>query len=183
MPDTSEKTGLKPLIDEQTLTRRVEEMAREIASKCEGVGELVVVGLLKGAFVFMADLVRAMARHGVRQRLGFVHARSYGSETVSTGEVRLGRDLDLDVAGRTVLLLDDILDTGHTLSIATRYLEEAGAARVITAVLLDKPSRREIPVEADHVGFQVPDRFVVGYGIDYAESYRFLPYVAVVEET
>jgi hypoxanthine phosphoribosyltransferase len=182
MPETPEETGLTPLIDEQVLTRRVAEMAREIAAKCEDVDELVVVGLLKGAFVFMADLVRAMSRHGLRQRLGFIPARSYGPAMVSSGEVTLERDLDLDVAGRRVLLLDDILDTGHTLSLATRYLEEAGAARVITAVLLDKPSRREVPAEADHVGFQVPDRFVVGYGIDYAERYRYLPYIAVVDD-
>jgi hypoxanthine phosphoribosyltransferase len=180
MRATPEKTGVTPLIDEKALERRVAEMAREIAAKCEDVDELLVVGLLKGVFVFMADLVRAMSRHGVRQRLGFIPARSYGAGTVSAGEVTLEQDLDLDVTGRTVLLLDDILDTGHTLSFAVRYLEEAGAARVITAVLLDKPSRRELPVEADHVGFEVPDRFVVGYGIDYAELYRYLPYVAVV---
>lgn len=182
MPDTPEKNELTHLIDERALARRVEEMAREIAAKSEGVDELVVIGLLKGAFVFMADLVRALSRCGVRQRLGFIHARSYGSATISSGEVSLGRDLDLDVTGRTVLLLDDILDTGHTLSVATRYLEQAGAARVMTAVLLDKPSRRELPLEPDHVGFEVPDRFVVGYGIDYGESYRYLPYVALLDD-
>jgi hypoxanthine phosphoribosyltransferase len=182
MPDAPEKNEFTRLIDEHALARRVEEMAREIAAKCEDLDELVVIGLLKGAFVFMADLVRALSRCGVRQRLGFIHARSYGSGTVSAGKVSLGDDIDVDVSGRTVLLLDDILDTGHTLSAATRYLDQAGAARVITAVLLDKPSRRELPLQPDHVGFQVPDRFVVGYGIDYAESYRYLPYVAVVDD-
>jgi hypoxanthine phosphoribosyltransferase len=183
MLETPEETPVTPLIDEQALTRRVEELAAEIAAECEGVDELVVIGLLKGAFVFMADLVREISRHGLRQRLGFLPARSYGSGTVSSGEVTLEQDLDLDVAGRTLVLVDDILDTGHTLSVAARYLEEAGAARVITAVLLDKPSRREIPIQADYVGFQVPDRFVVGYGIDHAERYRELPYVGVVDPT
>ena len=175
-------TQVKLLIDEQTLAQRVEELASEIAPHCSEVHELVVIGLLKGAFVFMADIVRALSRLGVQQRLGFLPAASYGSRTTSSGSVTLARDLDLDVSGRMVLLLDDILDTGRTLSVAARYLRDAGAARVITAVLLDKPSRREISVEADHVGFSVPDRFVVGYGIDYAERYRDLPYIAVIED-
>jgi hypoxanthine phosphoribosyltransferase len=181
-PEKSEIPGVSPLIDERALAKRVAEMAADIAAQCAGVGGIVLVGLLKGVFVFMADLVRVLSRHGVRPTVGFMTLESYGSGKNSSGAIQLKRGLDVDVSGRTVVLLDDILDTGHSLAFARRKLEEAGAARVITAVLLDKPSRREVPIEPDHVGFEIPDRFVVGYGIDYAGQHRELPYVGVVEE-
>jgi hypoxanthine phosphoribosyltransferase len=181
-PEKSEIPGVSPLIDEHALAKRVAEMAADIAAQCTGVGEIVLVGLLKGVFVFMADLVRGLSRHGARPTVGFMTVESYGSGKNSSGAIHLKRGLDVDVSGRTVVLLDDILDTGHSLAFARRKLEEAGAARVITAVLLDKPSRREVPIEPDHVGFEIPDRFVVGYGIDYAGQHRELPYVGVVEE-
>jgi len=168
------------LIGERELLRGVDTMARAIARDWSESGELLVVALLDGVFVFVADLVRALWRHGVRSRIAFVRASSYGSGTVSTGTVQLGGESDLDVAGRTVLLVDDILDTGRTLDRAREHLGELGATTVVTAVLLDKPSRRQVPIEADHVGFEVPDRFVVGYGIDCAEDYRYLPYIATL---
>jgi hypoxanthine phosphoribosyltransferase len=181
-PEKSEIPGVSPLIDEHALAKRVTEMAGDIAVQCEGVEGVIRVGLLKGVFVFMADLVRALSRHGVQPTVGFMTVESYGSEKAPSGAIHLKRGLDVDVSGRTVILMDDILDTGHSLAFARRKLEEAGAARVITAVLLDKPSRREVPIEPDHVGFEIPDCFVVGYGIDYAGQHRELPYVGVVEE-
>jgi hypoxanthine phosphoribosyltransferase len=174
MPDDLQVT---PLIHEEDLAQRVAEMGADIARQCQGVDEVVVIGLLRGTFVFMADLTRAMSRHNVKQILDFVGVQSYGSGTVSSGSPVLTHPLERDVEGRTVVLIDDILDTGRTLRLAVEYLRERGAEPVITAVLLDKPSRRAVEITADHVGFEVPDRFVVGYGTDYDGRFRELPYV------
>jgi hypoxanthine phosphoribosyltransferase len=166
-----------PLIHEEDLAQRVAEMGADIAERCASVDEVVVIGLLRGTFVFMADLTRAMSRHGVKQILDFVGVQSYGAGTVSSGDPVLTHELKRDISGRTVVLVDDILDTGRTLRFAVEYLRERGADPLITAVLLDKPSRRVVEITADHVGFDVPDRFVVGYGTDYNGRFRELPYV------
>ncbi len=174
-----EDVVLHPLIPADHLDGRVAELAGEIAADCEG-RDLVVVGLLTGAFVFVADVVRRLADRGVAVQVAFVKASSYGSGTNSLGNVRLDGHLPLDIAGRHVLLMDDILDTGHSLKAAGELLREAGPASLRTCVLLDKPSRRVVEVAADYVGFTVPDAFVVGYGIDYAERYRELPGIMTV---
>jgi len=174
MPDDLQVT---PLIHEEDLTQRVAELGADIARRCQGVDEVVIIGLLRGTFVFMADLTREMSRHGVRQILDFVGVQSYGSGTTSSGNPVLTHPLERDIRGRTVVLVDDILDTGRTLRFAVEYLRERGADPVMTAVLLDKPGRRAVEITADHVGFEVPDRFVVGFGTDYDGRFRELPYV------
>lgn len=174
-----EQVVLRPLISVEDLDARVTELAGEIARDCES-RDVLVVGLLTGAFVFVADVVRRLAEHGVAVQVAFVKASSYGSGTTSSGQVRLEGHLPLGVAGRHVLLVDDILDTGHSLAAASELLRRAEPASLRTCVLLDKPSRRVVDVTADYVGFTVPDAFVVGYGIDYAERFRELPGIMTV---
>jgi hypoxanthine phosphoribosyltransferase len=156
---------------------RVETLADEVTGGA-GEAELVLVGILRGSFIFLADLVRAFRRRGVGALIDFMTLESYGGDTASCGEVRLAKDFSMDVQGASVLLVDDILDTGRTLTFAARHARARGAAAVRTCVLLDKPARRAVPFRADYVGFTVPDRFVVGYGLDYAGRYRDLPYLA-----
>lgn len=172
------------LFTEPQLAARVDSLAAEIVAGLpeDGARELLLVPLLKGAMVFAADLMRALSRHGVTVVLDVMQVSSYGGGQTSSGHVVLKRDLGLNPAGRPVLLIDDIADTGRTLDFVQRHLAERGAGPVTTAVLLDKPSRREVEVRVDHVGFEIPDRFVVGYGVDYAERHRELPFVGVVVE-
>ena len=167
------------LIDEAQIARRVDELAAEIAARSGG--ELHVIGVLKGAFVFLADLVRALSRAGVASRIDFLRLASYGAGKKSSGEVRLIGELPAGLAGRRVLVVDDIADSGRSLAHACRLIEAAGAADVRTCVLVDKPSRREVAVRLDFVGFTAPDTFVVGYGIDHAEDWRHLPYLGTVD--
>ncbi len=167
------------LFDETEIARRVEELAREIAAALSG--DFIVVGLLKGSFVFVADLIRALDRNGLAPRVEFIRLSSYGHARESSGEVRLVGDVPADIAGRQVVMVDDIADTGRSLAFARTLLEERGAARVWTCALVDKPSRREIDFSADFIGFTIDDVFVVGYGIDYAEDYRHLPYIGVID--
>ncbi len=160
---------------------RVEALADSIAA---GLGpEPMLVAVLKGSFVFTADLLRALHHHGAHPQIDFLTLASYGAGTESRGEVEVVRDIADDVAGRDVLLIDDILESGRTLAFAKRLLLERGAARVRLCVLLEKPGKRAAKIEADHVGFAIPDRFVVGYGLDYAHFYRELPYIGVIEQS
>ena len=170
------------LITPRQLEQRVDEVAREIAAGAPSEN-LVVIGILRGSFIFLADLVRDLYQHGVRPRIDFLTLESYGSETESSGQVRVVKDIRMDVQGADVMLVDDILDSGRTLSFASQHLLAKGARSVKTCALLDKPSRRVIPFEADFVGFKVPDTFVVGYGLDYDSYYRELPYIAKVTFT
>lgn len=172
-------TAVTVLFDEAKIARRVEELAREIAAALPR--EFVVVGLLKGSFVFMADLVRALDRAGAAPTVEFLRLSSYGHGRESSGDVRLLGDAPADVAGRAVLVVDDIVDTGRSLLFARELFDRAGAASVVTCVLLDKPSRREVAITADFVGFTIDDVFVVGYGTDDAEHYRHLPNIGVVD--
>ncbi|MBF0283486.1 MAG: hypoxanthine phosphoribosyltransferase [Magnetococcales bacterium] len=172
---------VEPLLSEETVRQRVESLAAELAQVLPV--DPVVVGLFKGAFVFCADLARALSRHGVAPELAFMVLSSYGKETQSSGRVRVALDCDHPLQGRVVLLLDDILDSGRTLDFAVKHLQAKGAARVISCVLLDKPERRQIPFEADFVGFSIPNVFVVGCGIDYAEQHRELPFIGAVAFT
>lgn len=170
---------IRVLYEEAAIARRNEEMAREIAATYPN--DLLVVAVLKGSFMFVADLIRAMHRAGMAPQVEFVHLSSYRSATISSGQVEILRDVQSDVRGRHVLLVDDILESGRTLAFAKDLLAARGAARVGTAVLLEKPAKRAVNIQADHVGFDCPDYFVVGYGMDVAHSYRQLPYVGVVE--
>ena len=144
-------------------------------------GDFTIVGVLKGSFILVADLVRALDALGRRPRVAFIRLSSYGVAKKSAGEVRLAGAAPAGIAGRKVLLVDDIVDTGRTLVYARELLQAQGAQDVWTCSLVDKPSRREVAFTADFVGFEVPDIFIVGYGIDYAENYRHLPYIGRVD--
>ena len=168
-------------ISEQNIAIRLQELAEHIAADLGGE-EIFVIGLLKGSFIFMADLVRALHRCDVRLLIDFMTASSYGSGTVSSGTITLQRDISMDITDRKVLLVDDILDTGRTLNFAAEHLREMKVRHLASCVFLDKPARRAVPFEADYVGFEVPDEFVVGYGLDYNHSYRELPYLGVVAD-
>jgi hypoxanthine phosphoribosyltransferase len=159
---------------------RVERVAEEIARR--ETRELFVIVVLKGSFVFAADLLRALDRAGVEPQVDFITLSSYGKEAASSGDVRLSRDVSEDVRGRHVMIVDDILDTGRTLRFARELLLGRGAAAVRTCVLLDKPSNRQVEMAADYVGFTIPNLFVVGYGLDLAHRYRGLSYIGVVRQ-
>ncbi len=167
------------LFDECEIASRVQDLADAIAEALPD--ELVVVGILKGSFVFVADLVRALDRAGGAPRVEFIRLSSYGHGKESTGEVRQIGEVPAGLSGQVVLLVDDIADTGLSLAHGKALLERAGAARVWTCAAVDKPSRRRVDVAPDFVGFTVGDRFVVGYGIDLAEQYRHLPYIGAVD--
>lgn len=170
------------VISEDAIEKRVDALVVEMQTACKS-DNLVMIGILRGSFIFLADLVRGLYRHGVRSRIDFMTLESYGSGTTSSGEVRVIKDIRMDVAGADVMLVDDILDSGRTLTFATRHLLEKGTRSVQTVALLDKPAQRVLPFKADFVGFTVPDEFVVGYGLDYDSFYRELPYIAKVTFT
>jgi hypoxanthine phosphoribosyltransferase len=170
--------GLQVLLDEQTIRDRVRSLAAEMRSDY-GDDDVHLVGVLKGAFVFLADLVRAFDG-GVT--CDFIAVSSYGSGTSSSGEVRLTKDVDRSLEGRHVVVVEDIVDTGLTLSYLQEILRARGPRSIRTACLLSKPSRRKINVKVDYVGFTIEDKFVVGYGLDVDEKYRNLPFIGVVGE-
>lgn len=170
---------MRVLFEPERIARRVEGLAHEIAAVCPA--DVVLVGVMKGGLVFAADLLRALGRQGMRPRLELLQLRSYGSATVSSGAVELVGPLPSEIGGRAVVLVDDIADSGRSLDYARRTLLNAGAAEVRICALLDKPSRREVPIPLDFVGFAVDDLFVVGYGIDFAEDYRYLPFIGVAD--
>jgi len=171
--------GIRTLISEAEIAARVEALAAEIANRTSG--DFVIVGLLKGAAMFVADLVRALYRAGACPEIEFMRLSSYGLGKVSSGEVHLLGDVPTDLAGRRVLLVDDIVDTGRSIAYAATLLRQRGIGHLWTCALLDKPERREVEVQVDFVGFPIGDVFVAGYGIDYAEKYRYLPYIGVPE--
>lgn len=166
------------LISKEQIDARVREMAEQINRDMAGE-RVVVIGILKGAFVFCADLLRHLT---ISTRVDFMAVSSYGSATESSGVIRIVKDLDTPVKGEHVLLVEDIVDTGLTLRYLKEYLMRHHPASLRTAVLLDKPSRRLTDVSVEYVGFTIPDHFVVGYGIDWAEQYRNLPYIGIVGE-
>lgn len=165
------------LIDQEELSARIADLAREIRRDFPS-GQLHFVCVLKGAFLFLGDLIRAMEGHVT---IDFMACSSYGSGTSSTGEVRLSKDLDSGLEGRDVIIVEDIVDTGLTLHYLQEILQARGPRSLHTACLLSKPSRRKIDVKVDYIGFTIEDRFVVGYGLDYAEQYRNLPYIGILE--
>jgi hypoxanthine phosphoribosyltransferase len=167
----------KTLIDEHTLRDRVAELGAEVSADYVGK-ELTLVGVLKGAVFFMADLMRHLT---IPCEVDFMAISSYGDSTDSSGVVRILKDLDINIEGRDVLVVEDIIDSGLTLSYLMRTLEARQPASLEICALLTKPSRREIEVPVRYTGFEIPNEFVIGYGLDYAERYRNLPYVGVLD--
>ena len=169
------RRNVQVLISEGEILRRVQEMARHLEGDYKGK-ELIVVGLLKGACPFLADLARAV---DLDIRMDFMKVSSYGSGRESSGNVKIALDIDSDIDGKHVLVVEDIVDTGQTLAVVIKHLQASNPASVRVCSLLDKPSRRKVDVSADYVGFTIEDYFVVGYGMDLDGLYRNLPYVGV----
>ena len=169
---------IRVLYDEAKIAERIAGLAHEIAGA--GHIDLIVIAVLKGSFVFAADLIRAMHQAGLSPEIEFIHLSSYGTGTKSSGEVRILRDVDNDVSGRDVILVDDILESGRTLAFAKKLMQDRGARCVEVVALLDKPDHRVAEIEADYRGFVCPDKFVIGYGMDMAHAWRQLPYIGYV---
>ncbi|WP_028595183.1 hypoxanthine phosphoribosyltransferase [Paenibacillus assamensis] len=167
----------KVVISEEEIQARVNELGEQLTRDYAGKKPLVIC-VLKGAFIFMADLVK---RIEVPMEMDFMAVSSYGASTESSGVVRILKDLDVSVEGRDVLIVEDIIDTGLTLSYLINILEGRKAATIKVVTLFDKPARRSANMEADYKGFVLPDEFIVGYGLDYAEEYRNLPYIGVLK--
>ena len=177
MKTEMEQDILKVLVTEEELKARVAEMGAELYEKFHGKNPLFL-GVLKGSFIFMADLVRACQVQG---EVEFIAVSSYQNSTSSSGTVQITRDLQQDITGRDLIIVEDILDSGNTLAFLKEYFLTKGAASITIVTLLDKPSRRTKAIHADLSGFTVPDEFVVGYGLDYAQKYRNLPYIGVLK--
>jgi hypoxanthine phosphoribosyltransferase len=173
MPAAAERI----LISAEQIQKRVHEMAAQI-ERDYPEGPIYIVSILKGAFIFVADLVRALKRSSVR--IEFMAISSYGNQKTSSGQVKVTRDLDVNIEGQQVLIVEDIIDSGVTLSYLKRLLEQRHPKSLAIATLLDKPERRLAPVDVKYIGFQIPDEFVVGYGLDYAEDYRNLRDIRVL---
>ncbi len=169
---------LRTLISAEQIQARIEQLGAEITRDYRADAPLYLVGILKGAIMFHADLARAINRH---VRMEFIGISSYGKGKTSSGEVRLTKDLDVSIEGADVLIVEDIVDTGVTLTYLLGVLEQRKPRSIRIAALLDKPERRMRPVMASYVGFPIPDEFVVGYGLDYAEDYRNLRDICVLE--
>lgn len=164
------------LLSGEEVQARVAELGAQLAADYEG-REPVLVSVLKGSIIFLADLVRAMP---IPLSIDLMEVSSYGTSTESSGQVRILKDLSTSIEGREVLVVEDIIDTGLTLNYLLRYLHDKGPASIRICCLLDKPARRLAPIEIDYRGFTIPDRFVIGYGLDYGERYRNLPYIGVL---
>src|SRR5215813_11976750 len=171
------------VVTEDQIRDKIEQLAKQIATDYHGVGSVLLVGVLKGAFVFMADFARALARHARPAEVEFMAVSSYGQRSTSSGVVRILKDLDRDIAGRHVIVVEDIVDSGLTLSWLLKYLESRSAASVEVVALLRKPDAVKVNVPVKYIGFDIPNEFVVGYGLDYRERYRELPYVGVLKST
>lgn len=175
MPDQ-----LRVLLSSEQIQQRVLELGKQIDGDYPE-GPVYLISILKGSFIFLADLVRAITRHTVR--IEFMGISSYGKDKTSSGQVKVTKDLDVNLEGRNVLVVEDIVDSGVTLTYLTRILEQRKPLSLSIVTLLDKPERRLSPVQVKYVGFKIPDEFVVGYGLDYAEDYRNLPDICVLSST
>lgn len=164
----------KALISQSRLNRKVKELARKISRNYKG-RKLVLIGILKGAFVFMADLLREIT---IPVEIDFIQVSSYGASKTSSGAIKIKKGIDLPIVAKDVLLVEDIIDYGYTLDYLIKFLKAKKAKSVRVCVMLDKPSRRKVEVPIAYKGFEVPDKFIVGYGLDFAEKFRNLPYVA-----
>lgn len=178
-PQPKSKRSIPVLYTAQEIKERLETMSAEIAKHYKD--DLMIVALLRGSFMFTADLVRELYAIGLHPEIDFMTLSSYGVGTQSSSDVKIAKDVSEDMAGRHVLIVDDILETGRTLQFATELLKERGAASIRTAVLLDKVGKLEVKMKADFVGFSIPDKFVVGYGLDYANHYRELPFIGYMD--
>lgn len=167
----------KVLVDEVTLDARVSEIAEQINKDYAGE-KLIVVGVLKGAFMFMSDLLKKI---NLDTEVYFLKAESYGKSTESSGTVKITKDVECDIKGMNVLLVEDIIDSGFTMREVFKLLGERQPKTLKLASCLSKPSRRECEINIDYLGFEIPDKFVIGYGLDYAEKYRNLPYIGYIE--
>ncbi len=167
------------LVGEKELHARIEEMGATVSKTYAGQ-DLLLVSVLKGSVVFMADLMRSIT---IPHEIDFMATSSYGSDTSSSGAVRILKDLNVSIEGRNVVIVEDIIDSGNTLSYLVRILQERKPATLRILTLLDKPERREVPIEVEWTGFSIPNEFVVGYGLDYAEVYRNLPYIGVLKRS
>ncbi len=170
---------IRVLVTKEQLEEKTAELAKAIERDYKGK-ELVLVGVLKGGFIFLADLVRKIS---MDVTIDFISVSSYGDSTQSSGVVRITKDIDSDITGKHILLVEDLIDTGLTLNYLKELFNTKGCASVKLAAILDKPDRRKVDLKVDYVGIQIPDEFVVGYGLDWAGKYRNLPEVCVVEET
>jgi hypoxanthine phosphoribosyltransferase len=178
IPSEFNNPNLSILLSEEQIRTRIKELGAEITRDYAGLNPLLI-GVLKGACFFLSDLMRAV---DARLSLEFMAISSYGSSTRTSGEVRIMKDLDVPIEGRHILVVEDIVDTGLTLSYLLANLQSRGAASVKLAALLDKFERRQKEVKIDYLGFKIPDEFVVGYGLDFAERYRNLPFIAVLKD-
>ena len=167
----------KILIDEKSLDKRVSEIADQINNECKGE-KVIVVGGLKGAFMFVSDLLKKIT---LDTEVYFLKAESYGSGTKTTGEIKITKDIECDIKGENVIIVEDIIDSGYTMQKVLKILEERGPKALRLCSCLSKPDRRECEVKIDYLGFEIPDKFVIGYGLDYAEKYRNLPHVGYIE--
>ncbi|MBQ1285414.1 MAG: hypoxanthine phosphoribosyltransferase [Lachnospiraceae bacterium] len=171
-------TKIDVLIPEEDIRKRISEMAAELSEKYKGE-EVLLVGILTGSVFFLAELAQKMT---IPVEIDFMAASSYGSGTESSGRVLITKDLARSIEGDHVIIVEDIVDTGQTLHLLTEMLIERNPASLELAVLLNKPSRRKVCLDADYVGFDIPDAFVVGWGLDYDQKYRDLPYIGVIKE-
>jgi hypoxanthine phosphoribosyltransferase len=165
------------LLSEEQIQKRITEMGEAITREYKDKNP-IFVGVLKGCFVFMADLIRSV---DIRCTMDFMAVSSYGSGTTTTGAIKINKDLSQDIEGRNVIIVEDILDSGMTLSYLVKYLSGRKPASITLVTLLDKPARRKADIIADYIGFEIEDAFVVGYGLDYAEEYRNLPYIGILK--
>ena len=168
---------IEEMISEQQVQQRVQELGKEITEHYKDSDKLVLIGLLRGSFIFLADLARAI---NITHQIDFMTASSYGNGTESSRDVRILKDLDDDIVGKDVILVEDIIDTGNTLSRVKEVLKIRQPRSIEICTLLDKPSRREVDVDARWIGFSIPDEFVIGMGLDFAQDYRHLPYIGKV---
>jgi hypoxanthine phosphoribosyltransferase len=168
----------RPIVTQEQMRTRIKDLGRQIASDYADK-DLILVGILKGAFAFYADLARAIR---IPLRVDFLVVSSYGSRTKTSGKVKMVTDLTENIAGRDVLLVEDIVDSGLTVQHLTKTLSKRNPKSIKVCALLNKPDRRQVTVHVDYVGFEIPDKYVVGYGLDYQQKYRNLPYLAVLDQ-
>lgn len=175
------KYHIETLISESDIKKKVAELGKQITEEYKDAEDVILIGLLRGSTIFLADLAREI---DLEAKIDFMVVSSYGNSMESSKEVRINKDLEEDVSGQNIIIVEDIIDTGYTLEKVKEYLLLKEPASLKIATLLDKPERREVAVEVDYVGFSIPDVFVIGYGIDYAQKHRNLPYIGkVVQES
>ncbi len=171
-------TKTKVLIDEETLDQRLTEIAKEINDEFKGE-KVIVVGVLKGSFMFMSDLIKKLT---LDTEVYFLKAESYGKSTETSGTVKITKDIECDIKGENVIVVEDIIDSGFTMKEVFKLLKEREPKTLKLCSCLSKPERRECEIHIDYLGFEIPDKFVIGYGLDYAEKYRNLPYIGYIEQ-